>query len=209
MSGSALAGPPPGTSPPDAALVQQARDGDTAAYAALVERYQERAVRLAFSVLRHWEDARDASQEAFVKAYRQLGGFRQEAAFATWLYRIVMNTCRDAQRRARLRRWVSLDAPVDQTGEESLLFEPPSRDAPPDAQAADRELGGALTRAIDRLPERQREAFILKHLEGLRIEEVAAVLGCAPGTVKAHLFHAAAKLQRALRAAGYAEVIDA
>lgn len=191
----------------DAALVRQVQAGEADAYAVLVERYQERAVRLAFGLVHHWEDARDLSQEAFVKAYRRLGSFRAEAAFSTWLYRIVVNTCRDFQRRRRLRVWVSLDAPAE-TEEPSSLFEAPSRDAPPNAQAADRELGAALTRAIDHLPERQRAAFVLKHLEGLSVEEAASVLQCAPGTVKAHLFQAAAKLQRELRSAGYAETTN-
>ena len=191
----------------DAALVRQVQAGDVDAYAQLVARYQERAVRLAFSLVHHWEDARDLSQESFVKAYRRLGSFREEAAFSTWLYRIVVNTCRDFQRR-RLRAWMSLERPADAEGEEASFFDAPSHDAPPDAQAADRELGAALTRAIERLPSRQRTAFILKHLEGLSIEEVAGVLQCAPGTVKAHLFHATAKLQGHLRLAGYAETAN-
>ena len=199
------AGEPVAASADDAALVRRVCAGETDAYAQLVERYQERAVRLAFGLVHHWEDARDISQDAFVKAYQRLDAFREEAAFSTWFYRIVVNTCRDFQRRRRVRAWVSLDAPVDAEGEERSLFEPPSHAALPDAQAADRELGAALTRAIDQLPDRQRTAFILKHLEGLSIEETAGVLQCASGTVKAHLFHAAAHLQRALRSAGYAE----
>lgn len=190
--------------PSDATLVRRVQAGEADAYTVLVERYQERAVRLAFGLVHHWEDARDCSQEAFVKAYRRLGGFRAEATFSTWFYRIVVNACRDFQRRRRLRAWLSLDAPVD-AEEAAALFDPPSRDAPPDAQVADQELGQALTRAIGRLPDRQRTAFVLRHLEGLSVEEVAGVLQCAPGTAKAHLFHAAAKLQRALRAAGFAE----
>ena len=197
---------PVAASADDAALVRRVCAGETDAYAQLVERYQERAVRLAFGLVHHWEDARDISQDAFVKAYQRLDAFREEAAFSTWFYRIVVNACRDFQRRRRVRAWVSLDATSEEAdGEDRSLFEPPSHDALPDAQAADRELGAALTRAIDQLPDRQRTAFILKHLEGLSIEETAGVLQCASGTVKAHLFHAAAHLQRALRSAGYTE----
>ncbi len=186
----------PVAEPSDAVLVRQAQAGEAAAYARLVERYQERAVRLAFTLVHHWEDARDLSQEAFVKAFRQLGSFRSEAAFSTWFYRIVVNTCRDFQRRARLRRWLSLARPATDDDEELSIFDAPSHEPLPDVRAADQELGIALTQAIDQLPPRQRAAFILKHLEGMSIEEVAQVLQCAPGTVKAHLFHATGKLQR-------------
>ena len=181
--------------PSDAALVRQAQAGDAAAYARLVERHQERAVRLAFTLVHHWEDARDLSQEAFVKAFRRLETFRADAAFSTWFYRILVNTCRDFQRRARVRRWLSLTRPATEDEEELSVFDAPSPAPAPDAQAADQELGIALTQAIDQLPPRQRAAFILKHLEGMTIEEVAQVLQCAPGTVKAHLFHATGKLQ--------------
>ena len=183
----------------DAELVRRVKAGQTEAYAPLVERYQERAVHLAFSLVHHWEDARDLSQEAFVKAFRQVASFREEAKFSTWFYRIVVNTCRDFQRRARWRQWRSLDTPSADDEETSLFDALPSDGASPDAQAADRELGDALTRAIERLPTRQRMAFTLRHLEGLSIEEAAEVLQCAPGTVKAHLFHATAKLQKRLQ----------
>ena len=179
----------------DAELVRRVQAGDTEAYASLVDRYQERAVRLAFTLVHHWEDARDLSQEAFVKAFRRLGSFRAESSFSTWFYRIVVNTCRDFQRRSRVRRWLSLDAPSTED-EEITVFDAPGHEPLPDAHAAAQELGVALTQAIDQLPPRQRSAFILKHLEGMSIEETAQVLQCAPGTVKAHLFHATGKLQR-------------
>ena len=174
--------------------------GETVRYAELVDRYQGPALRLAFSLLGNYEDARDASQEAFLNAYRALGRFRGSAKFSTWLYRIVVNECKDAYSRRvrRLDRVGSVGA-VGGDDEGAELFEAvedPSQG--PGEQLANRELSRQLSQAIAELPMRQRTVFALHHLQGLALEEVAAVLRCRVGTVKSHLFRATTRLRSVL-----------
>jgi RNA polymerase sigma-70 factor (ECF subfamily) len=175
--------------------------GDVDRYAELVEQYQGSAIRLAFSLLGNYEDARDVSQEAFVRAYRSLGRFRGACAFSTWLFRIVINACKDARRqRARRPAIVGRVAahPPDEEPAGGLFVEvaDPGRD--PSEEASDRELARQLSQAIGALPFQQRSALVLHHIHGLAIEETAMVMGCRAGTVKSHLFRAARTLRRRL-----------
>ena len=153
---------------------------------------------MAFSLLGHYEEARDASQEAFVSAYRSLRRFRAEAKFSTWLYRIVVNECHDARRR-RARRPASV-ASVGESGADDeagpgLFVDAPDPGAGPDDQAASRELSRQLSGAIERLAMNQRTAFVLRHLHGLSVDEVAVIMRCRVGTVKSHLFRATRRLR--------------
>lgn len=184
----------------DEDLVREIRSGSEDAFAALVERHKEQAMRVAFSFLKDYEDAKEVSQDAFVKAYRAMPSFKEEARFRTWFYRILMNACRDHQRSQRgWRAWVPwrLDAPKEHSEDPDAetFFVEPAGGATPREEASRGELGTALTRAIDKLPEKQRIAFNLRHLNGLSLEEVAQTMGVSEGTVKAHLFHAARKLR--------------
>lgn len=184
----------------DAGTIQAVLDGDVDRYAELVDKYQGPALRLAFSLLGNDEDAKDASQEAFVSAYRSLGRFRGGAKFSTWLYRIIVNVCHDLRRR-RSRQ------PVAASG---LGTMDPARDgvdffdhvddpaASPSDQLDNRELSRRLSGAIEALPMRQRTAFTLHHLHGLALEEVAAVMRCRLGTVKSHVFRATERLRAIL-----------
>jgi RNA polymerase sigma-70 factor (ECF subfamily) len=157
-----------------------------ARFAAFVAEHRERAVGLAWRLLSgDAAAAEDVAQDAFVRAYRALGGFREEARLSTWFYRILVN---EAQRH---RRWRFLrDA---RSG--ALDAEPPDPAAP---EAGDPALRARISRALDRLPRGQREAFVLVHLEGFSVREAAEVTGRAIGTIKSHLHRALRALRSEL-----------
>ena len=185
----------------DAEAIRAVLDGDVDRYAELVERYQDKALRVAFSFLGNYEDARDVSQDAFVSAYRSLARFRGTARFSTWLFRIVVNKCKDAYRRtAREPKAVLRLGEPAAEGEPSagLFVDVPDPGAGPGEQLANRELSRRLTLAIEALPMKQRTAFLLHHVQGLSLEETASIMGCRLGTVKSHIFRATAALQRQL-----------
>ncbi|MDP3722862.1 MAG: RNA polymerase sigma factor [Candidatus Omnitrophota bacterium] len=188
--------------PDESGIIRAVLDGQPDRYAELVDRYQGRAIRLAFSLLGNDDDARETSQEAFLKAYRSLGRFRGEAAFSTWLFRIVINECRSRWRR-RAREPVATariggSPAADEESEGSLFVDPEDPGADPAEQLAQRELARRLSREIARLPMQQRIAFVSHHLHGCSLEETAAVMRRRVGTVKSHLFRATERLRRTL-----------
>ena len=181
----------------DEALVARAREGNRDAFGALVLRYQARAVVIAQSILKNLELAKDASQNAFAKAYFGLGRFREEAKFKTWLFKIVVNEAKDVYRKERSRGlfkfWSAQETEEHET--ESILETIQSSGQSPREAFETREAKERLERAIDELPEREREVFMLRYLSGLALSEVAETLGIAIGTVKAHLAHGTEKLK--------------
>lgn len=186
----------------DADVIQAVLAGDVDRYAELVDRYQEPALKLAFSLLGNYEDAKDVSQEAFLSAYRALARFRGQAKFSTWLFRIVINECKDAfKHRSRRPMVVASVGPPDGVEEdEATLFVVDVDDpaAGPREQLAQRELAERLAAAIGRLPMKQRTAFVLHRLHGLALEDAAAVMRCRVGTVKSHVFRATESLRQQL-----------
>lgn len=186
----------------DAEIIRAVLSGEIDRYAALVERYHAPTIRLAFSFLGNYDDAREAAQDAWVNAYQALRSFRGRAKFSTWLYRIVINQCKDARkRRARQPAVVGRvgwgpDASTDTS--ETLFVDPADPSANPSEHAANRELSRQLSAAIGTLTSHQRAVFVLHHLHGLALEMVAEIIGCRVGTVKSHLFRATERLRRRL-----------
>ena len=186
----------------DTETIHAVLNGDVERYADLVDKYQGMAIRVAFSWLGNYEDAKDVSQDAFVSAYRSLGRFRGGAKFSTWLYRIVINKCKDAgKRRAHQPAVVARVGTPDPDAEDgtSLFVDVEDPATGPSDQLANRELSRRLTEAIGTLPGKQRSAFLLHHVHGLSLEEVAAIMGCRVGTVKSHVFRATDHLRTLLR----------
>ncbi|MBI3333072.1 MAG: sigma-70 family RNA polymerase sigma factor [Candidatus Omnitrophica bacterium] len=171
--------------------------GDTHRYAELVGKYQSRAWKLAYGLVGNWEEAKDLSQNAFVKAYRNLARFRRSAQFSTWLYRIVVNECKDFFR-SKARRPSLVPLSPDPEAEDPIQFDLADPAGDPSDAAADQELAKRLGAAIGRLAMKQRTAFVLHHLNGMSLEEVSRAMGCRVGTVKAHLFRATEALRRSL-----------
>jgi RNA polymerase sigma-70 factor (ECF subfamily) len=184
--------PAPELEPPsDEALCGAVALGDETAFDLLVERYRERTYRLAWSLLRNGEDARDASQEAFIRLYRTAGRFEGRSRFSTWFYRILVNLCLDHRRRARWWRRLMAGAPDD-------AEELPAADARPDP---DREqLARRLWDAVDELSPQQRAVVVLQVQEELPTTEVAAILGCSEATVRVHMHRALTALRGTLGA---------
>jgi len=159
---------------------------------------QDKALRLAESYLGDWGEARDAVQEAFVKAYRRQGGFREEASWGTWFFRILSNHCKDRLRRRKVRSWLTLGLGSREPEDGGPAPEHPDPGPDPGQAAEDRAFRRALAAALRQLPARQRDVFHFKALAGLTLGEAAASLGIAEGTAKAHFFRATRALQEAL-----------
>ncbi|MEZ4239687.1 MAG: sigma-70 family RNA polymerase sigma factor [Myxococcota bacterium] len=181
----------------DAELLRAVLAGDGTAYRGLVERYQGRVYAMVYGMVRNREDARDITQEAFVKAYRNLETFRLEASFYTWLYRIAMNLAIDFTRKRKRQARNGFDEGVaarDEDGEisEAHVDEMPSR------QLERKQLFARIMEAMDELPEDQRQVILLRELEGLQYKEIAEVMGIPEGTVMSRLFYARKKLQKLL-----------
>lgn len=182
----------------DLTLVQLAQRGDSGAFDALVRRYQHKVVKLVLRYLRDPAEAEDVAQEAFIKAYRALARFRGDSAFYTWLYRIAINTAKNAlAARGRSPIEYDLDGP---DGEESYEMQARMKDtATPEALALTEEIRSTVTAAIDRLPEDLRTAIQLRELEGLSYEEIAARMQCPVGTVRSRIFRAREAIDARLR----------
>ena len=199
----------PAAAPEDAEVIARAKRGDHAAFRVLVERYQGRAFGLALRVLRDEEQARDAVQDAFVKAYGSLGRFEGRSGFYTWLYRLVMNVCLDMKRRDRSNRqveWEEERALEIAQGAEPLApgAGDPERQGP-DAELERSRLRAALARAIEALPEDARRTLELREIDGLSYAEIAQAVGVPKGTVMSRLFYARRRVRAALVEAGVVE----
>ena len=178
----------------DEALCQRVAGGDGAAFDLLVERYQQRAYRLAWSILRDPEEARDLSQEAFVRVYQTAGTFQGRSRFSTWFYRIMLNLCLDHRRRNGWWRRVST---VTEPGALAALANGHRPLAPEPGERLDQDRRVArLWRAVADLAPQQRAAVILYVQEELPTAEVAAVLNCSESTVRVHLHRALIALRK-------------
>jgi len=180
----------------DEELIEACRDGETSAFDVLVDRWEDKIRGAAWRVLDSEEEARDVAQEAFLKAYRGLDGFKREARFSSWLYQIALNLCRDRLRRRKTRAAVSLEE-LEASG--PVLVEPR-----PGAHemAVRNDLAGAVRRAISGLPEEQREVVILKEYEGLTFLEIAQALDVPVSTVKTRLYRGLGQLRVRLEREG-------
>jgi len=166
------------------AWVAETLDGDNKAFGKLVERYQKKVYGLAFGILRSREDAWDVAQEAFVKAYKNLGSYEGTAAFYTWLYRITYNLSLDTLRSKARRVTEELDDETREAADDSPRPENPGE------TVARRELAEVVTTAMAKLTEKHRAIIVLREIEGLSYEEMAEVLQISKGTVMSRLFHA-------------------
>jgi len=171
----------------DGAVLEQAHTGDLAAFELLVRRHQQRALMVAFGLLRDREDARDACQEAFLRAWRALGRFDGQAQFGTWLHRIVVNACID-----RLRRISPTLVTLDDVAGGLVASDDPTQ------HAEDHELGARISDALDQLSTAHRTVLVLREIEGLSYQEIADTMRCSLGTVMSRLFHARRRMQALL-----------
>jgi RNA polymerase sigma-70 factor (ECF subfamily) len=186
----------PSCDPPDLEVVRRCQEGDAAAFQILVERYQHRALRLAYRYVRNQDDAQDIAQDAFVRVFRSIKDFRNESQFYTWFYRILVNLALDHIRQNKnqrtefqdgilLRSQSAVDAQTKKTNPREDLWSKQRREA--------------IVSAIDALPPEQRTTVILREIDGLSYEEIAQVTKVPIGTVMSRLFYARRKLQEKLK----------
>ena len=182
----------------DRTFVARVRAGDADAYRVLVERHGRALFRLAFRMTGNQQDAEDVVQESFLRAYRQISKFDERASFGTWLYRIAANCSLDLVR-SRKRRSEHQPLLGDSPAEvDDPVLSLPSTDPTPERAALSSEVRDRLAEAMNELSATERTAFVLRHFEGMRIEEVSRVLECQPGAAKHSVFRAVQKLRRAL-----------
>ena len=188
---------PSGIDVSDLELVGRAQRGERGAFDLLVLRYQHKVVKLVARLLRDPAEAEDVAQEAFVKAYRALGSFRGDSAFYTWLYRIAVNTARNAMA-ARQRRPLEYETELSE-GKQSALESRMRHGDTPEAAALTEEIRSTVNRAVETLPEDLRTAIILREVEGLSYEEIAEAMDCPVGTVRSRIFRAREAIDRSLK----------
>jgi RNA polymerase sigma-70 factor (ECF subfamily) len=182
----------------DEELVARTIGGDADSFNELIHRWERPIYALAYRQIGREEEARDVCQETFLRAYRALNGFRGQAKFSSWLYRIALNLCRDWMRRERRTPVVQAPEGLD------LMDLAASRE--PSESIEDRVGRHDLTRAVERamalLPAEQRTAIVLKEYQGLTFQEIADLLGCPLSTVKTRLYQGLTVLRRELARAG-------
>jgi len=181
----------------DKALVQRVKQGDRSAFDLLVVKYQHKILNLIMRYVKDPSEAMDVAQEAFIKAYRAVPGFRGDSAFYTWLYRIAINTAKNHLVAVR-RRPMNLD--FDLLDSES--FEPFAalRDGDsPEHLALTDEIGEVINKAIKDLPDELRTAILLREIEGMSYEEIAETMECPVGTVRSRIFRAREAIDKKIR----------
>ncbi len=189
----------------DVELVARAQDGDQMAFEALVRQYQGKAYAIAYNMCSgDSEEAQELTQEAFLRTFRSLKNFRGKSSFYTWFYRILINTCLDSRRRRS--RWEGIfsfwrrDKREKASSDEmNAEYPDPKEYSNPMAALNNKQLAQEIRQALASLPEKQRVVFQLKVLHGMRIREIAKIMGSAEGTVKSHLFRATHFMRDALQ----------
>jgi RNA polymerase sigma-70 factor, ECF subfamily len=182
----------------DEELVTLSQGGDLDSFNQLVLRWERPIYALAYRVIGREEDARDVAQETFLRAFRALKGFKGQAKFSSWLYRITLNLCRDFIRRERR-------TPLAQAPEGIDLVELAGEATPTESiedLVGRKELGRAVSKAMALLPEEQRTAIILKEYHGLTFQEIAELLDCPLSTVKTRLYQGLTVVRKQLQQAG-------
>jgi len=182
----------------DEELVARSNGGDPDSFNELIRRWERPIYALAYRQIGREEDARDVCQETFLRAFRALKGFRGQAKFSSWLYRIAINLCRDWMRRERR-------TPVMQAPEDVDLMDLAAASGPSESiedRISRNDLSRAVERAMAVLPEEQRAAIVLKEYHGLTFQEIADLVGCPLSTVKTRLYQGLTVLRRELARTG-------
>ncbi|MFH0988966.1 MAG: sigma-70 family RNA polymerase sigma factor [bacterium] len=178
----------------DYSIIQRILAGEKKAYAELVDKHKDRAMTLAMRMLKNHQDAEEALQDAFIRAFHALPKFERKSSFSTWFYRIVYNVCATALS----RREQSIHVSIEQQNEDERFIELPSEDAQPDAEYESREFEEILYEEIEKLPAHYSSLFTLFIVQNMSYEQIVEVTGLPLGTVKARLFRARMMLKEAI-----------
>lgn len=181
-------------------LIKQASGGDKGAFERLVLENQVNVYNLALKLMKNQDDAADAAQEAFLKAYLKLKDFRGDSRFSAWLYRLTYNTCIDLLRKSQRAATVSLVRSTEDEDEQSIDL---ADTAPgPEEQIEMRETREIVRREMKRLPEEQYRILVMRELAGMSYGEIAQAVGISEGTVKSRIFRARSRLAQELKKSG-------
>lgn len=183
----------------DIDLVKRSQTGDTRAFDMLVTKYRGRIYAMTYHLIQNETEAWDLAQEAFIKAWRALPGFKLDAGFYTWLYRIAHNVTYDWLRKKKIQGDGEFDDERTEHRAAAGAETTPKGDPAPDMALRNAELGGRIQAAIARLSPEHRQVIVLREVEGLAYEEIAAMVPCTLGTVMSRLFYARKKLQEQLK----------
>jgi len=175
-------------------LLKRAKKGDVDAFEQLIEKYQKKVYNIALKMLGNKEDAYDMSQEVFIRVYRSIDKFKEQASLSTWIYKITTNACLDEIRRRKNRFTVSIDDDMelnDSKVKRQIEYDGPS----PEIIVEENELREIINKSIQQLPEQYRVVTILRDIQGFSYEEIANILDVPQGTVKSRINRARAMLR--------------
>lgn len=166
-------------------LITRSQQGDLASFEALIANYQVYAYNIAFQMLRHEEDAQDAAQEALIKVFKNIDKFQMDSKFSTWLYRIVVNTCKD-HLRSQKHQYVSID---DEENDAKSFIEQIAdhESSQPDRKLEKKEIQEHIMKAFDQLAPHHRSVLVLRDIQGLSYEEIGIIENCSIGTIKSRI----------------------
>ena len=167
-------------------LIEKSKNGDVASFEQLIHQYQVYVYNIAYRTLGHEEDAKDAAQDALIKVFKNISQYSGDAQFSTWLYRIVVNTCKDyLRKRSSLKETTMEQTSAD--GETSLYELPASDMLHPEKQLERKEIQEKIHTALDQLPEANKTVVILRDIHGLSYEDISQIEDCSVGTVKSRI----------------------
>ncbi len=186
------------TAQEDVQLIERIKSGETEAYGELVNKYQDRLFNTCWRISGHLEDARDLTQEAFLKAYEKLPTFRDQSSFYTWIYRVAVNLALSHRRTNKRRRLIIGDQAAGTQAEQLAERATQSKDDCPDQVADQAELQQTIAHALQELDDQHRAVVVLRDIEGFGYEEIAEILEIPQGTVKSRLHRARMTLRAAI-----------
>lgn len=182
-------------------LIKQSISGDVESFEQLIRQYQRMAYNVAYRMMGNEEDAKDMTQEALVKVFKKLKSFRMDASFSTWLYRIVMNTCKDEMRKKKMST-ISIDQSIE-TEDSQVYFELEEKGLGPEEKLLQKETQNLVHSALQEIPEDNRMVLILRDIKNLTYDEISEVLDIPKGTVKSRINRGRLALRDVLKARGY------
>lgn len=183
----------------EASLIRAAQRGDQAAFERLVYSYDQQVLRLAYNLLKSHEDARDIYQEAFLRVHKNLGNFRFDCSFHTWLYRIVTNLCLDLLRKRRVRKEEAVQVETEEgTMDRLATVAERAAESDPQRKLLSTEVRDRINRVLAELTPRERAVFEMRHHQGMRLRAIGEVLGTSEEAAKNCLFRATQKMRAAL-----------
>lgn len=179
----------------DEDLLARSLTGDLGAFEVIVNRYKDRLFNFVLRFVKDQQTAEDIVQETFLRAYRNRHSFQAVAKFSTWIYTIAGNLAKSELRRRKRWRFLSIGTQNEETG---MTFELPDTGAPPDSRTETALAESRIQEALTQLPERYREAVVLRDIEGLDYDEISQIIGCPLGTVKSRINRGRLRLQEEL-----------